>query len=734
MEKVKQFANKYRHRLSMAAILIVWAVVFGWVGLLSLSGAAEKAERVIVNDDYSLTTQEIKAGDGIRQTIQVKGGSRLYGVQANFHIFNRVQFGTVHAEILDSRGNVLARAGDDMTTIKDNTFKGFVFDNCLRPEEDTEYIFHLYIEPATEEDSIALWKSRETYKGFELMENGRRAEGTLALQYINRHVGGVIYKYFRLIAAIALIGTEILHLLLFVKKCRPETAFAVAALTLGTIFAIFTPVGGGPDEYVHIASSYVISNDFMGIENSTGYDKIYVRRCDDVIDLMSAVDYNAFSFRDMYEGLFTGSGGNTELVEVDGRNVNKGALIYLPQALGITLARLLDMGFVQLVVTARMFNLLFFIAVVYLAIRLTPVFKTTLALCSLVPMALQLAGNFSYDTFINAFAFLFITSVFRMAYKDGALTVKDMIIPAVSLCMLTLIKPIYIVMGLLVFTVPNKKFKNTKIALAGKTAVMAVGVVFWVVVNLQSVSDMLGFGWFSWPWEKVRITEDVTPRAENPDVEPVFDAEIIMAPVETAEENLYPFDSVPKEEEYDESLANWDPDSDLLPNGDSKYYFSVSYMLSHLRQTIKLIMNTISHESYKYIRTMIGTRLGEIIVVDLSASPLFLMAFIFVLLLSVVNRRGEQPEYNLFTRRTGLFIFVAVVGLTVAACTMWTPINYEIIFGIQGRYFLPALPLIVLFFTNRFITLEKNIDDILIFSMVPLNLLVLLNVFMIMCK
>ena len=34
--------------------------------------------------------------------------------------------------------------------------------------------------------------------------------------------------------------------------------------------------------------------------------------------------------------------------------------------------------------------------------------------------------------------------------------------------------------------------------------------------------------------------------------------------------------------------------------------------------------------------------------------------------------------------------------LTVAGCLLWTPIRYETLYGLQGRYFLPILPLLLL--------------------------------------
>ena len=34
--------------------------------------------------------------------------------------------------------------------------------------------------------------------------------------------------------------------------------------------------------------------------------------------------------------------------------------------------------------------------------------------------------------------------------------------------------------------------------------------------------------------------------------------------------------------------------------------------------------------------------------------------------------------------------------LAVAGCLLWTPVQYETLYGLQGRYFLPVLPLLLL--------------------------------------
>lgn len=719
MKKLKDFYNKYRHPLWMTVILLVSTAVFAVVGLLTLSDAASKSERTIVNDDYTIITDTISDTRGVKQNIRVKAGTKLYGVNMNFHIYNKVQHGTVYVDLYDTGGNLLAYSSRDMTTILDNTFKGFIFDRMVYSSEDSDYVVHVYAAPQPGSDGFALWKSQKTYPGFELTENGSGAEGTVALQYITRHVGDSVYGFFAIIAVIAVTGLELAYIMLFIKKAALHNVFAVISLTVGMIFCLFTPVNGGPDEYVHFATSYMLSNEILGIENLYNDNQVLVRECDAVIPLDGPVEYDSFSFRDMYNGLFTGTDGKTDLVAVNARFVRVHKQLYLAQTLGITLARVLDMGFIPLVLMGRFFNLLMYTGLVWLAVKIMPVFKTTLALCALLPMSLQIAGNFSYDTYILAMALLFTASVFSLIYSRKKLTYKELILPAVTLCLLVPAKRIYLLMGLMIFTVPDSLFTDRKKAWLSKGGIFALALVCWLSVNSGAVSGLFRDTVVELPVSEETVTvqqpqQEQRPQAGAPQQEQQFD---------------YPFRTEP---EAGDTPAFYDPDSDIQINGDSKYYYNIPYILTHLRQTVKLLLNTITTQTGTILQCIIGTRLGEIIVVDLQASWIWFMAIVMVLLLSVTQVKKEKLSYPLLPRLTGAVIFVGLLALTVLICITWTPINYTTIFGIQGRYVLPALPLMVMFFNNKLITLEKNIDRILLCSILPLDVLVVLNVFMIM--
>ena len=89
--------------------------------------------------------------------------------------------------------------------------------------------------------------------------------------------------------------------------------------------------------------------------------------------------------------------------------------------------------------------------------------------------------------------------------------------------------------------------------------------------------------------------------------------------------------------------------------------------------------------------------------------------------------QGETLQYTGVRKWWAFAIALAVAMLVIAVGIVWTPINYVLIYGVQGRYILPVLPLILLFFTNGSITVKKKLDGVLLFAICAVNVLMLLD-------
>ena len=73
--------------------------------------------------------------------------------------------------------------------------------------------------------------------------------------------------------------------------------------------------------------------------------------------------------------------------------------------------------------------------------------------------------------------------------------------------------------------------------------------------------------------------------------------------------------------------------------------------------------------------------------------------------------------------RKGWGIVLCVIALSFVTALNWTPINYTTIFGLQGRYWLPVLPLVLaLVHHNRTFAVQKPAERKAVFAMLCLRL------------
>ena len=692
--KIKELFLKFKHLIALLVIIGLCGATFAWVGYDTVRQAKGLGHREIINDDYSVVTAVVDE-NGVFQPITVEANTDFYGVNLNMHIFNRVCHGTLFVQLMDENGNVLSTVTDDLTSVIDNTFKRFIFDGVnYKAQEDKNYIIHVYTQYETNEDQLALWKSETTVEGFsDIKENGEFTQGTLAIQYITKYVTAGIWKYYLALAVIFTLFLVGLYLLIFVKKAKITSVFVAISLVVGFVFSIYTPLKGSPDEYVHITTAYWYSNQLMGVKDSYNYSDgtLLMRECD-AGDYSDPAKYNVFEIQEIYEGAFSKAGDKVELVSVPARiHDTSFAPLFWAQALGITLARILGLGFVPTLILGRLANLMLYTVLMWLAIKIMPLHKNTMAVLALTPIPLQLAGSFTYDTMVIALCFLFTAVVFRCAYEKEKLTVKDIALLAVMAALIAPCKIVYITIIALIFIIPLNKFKNTKTALISFAVILCCAAAMWLVTNASTVSNTLS---------------------------------VAPPPTYVTNETV--------DGEISTELIEYDMYKDIAPNGDNRNYFTPGYVLGHIPQTIKLVLNTVQENGVLYIRQLFGGILGEVIVSTVEINWLYTMAIIFIVFLSVLKKQDQPLVYKGVRKWWALLLAVGACGLFCLACIVWTPINYTTVFGIQGRYFYPILPLLVLFFTNDPINLKKDIDGALLYALAVADVLVLLDGFTIM--
>ena len=133
-------------------------------------------------------------------------------------------------------------------------------------------------------------------------------------------------------------------------------------------------------------------------------------------------------------------------------------VFYLPQAIGFSIARVLGLGAMGLLFLGKFLNLCCYVALTALAVRTAPIGKSWFAAAGLLPMSLHLAASLSYDAGLIGCVFLFTALVFKLAYGAEEIRARELI----ALCALAALfgpcKLVYAPLILLVLLIPARVF------------------------------------------------------------------------------------------------------------------------------------------------------------------------------------------------------------------------------------------------------------------------------------
>lgn len=140
---------------------------------------------------------------------------------------------------------------------------------------------------------------------------------------------------------------------------------------------------------------------------------------------------------------------------------------------------------------------------------------------------------------------------------------------------------------------------------------------------------------------------------------------------------------------------------------------------------IGMFLNTLYEQGDKYIRNLFG---GNLAWRDINISWVIVFGFVFVILLSCIQNEGEKKIAVLDRWYLGVTALAAFGCVEVSMLLVWTPITYDYITGVQGRYFLPFFLLILIACRNSFFQIRRNIEKYLIFFITMLNIITILQV------
>lgn len=151
---------------------------------------------------------------------------------------------------------------------------------------------------------------------------------------------------------------------------------------------------------------------------------------------------------------------------------------YLPQAIGILIAKLLDLNVIWILWLGRIGNLICYAGLISLAIRKTPIFKMPLLAVSCIPIAIYQAASISIDSMIIGLAILAIAYfIYMLKSQENSLEMKNIIVFTIICLLLGLCKLTYLAFIFLLLLVPRKNFKFSNVTLCYLTSISVVSLV-----------------------------------------------------------------------------------------------------------------------------------------------------------------------------------------------------------------------------------------------------------------
>ena len=726
----------------LAAALAAWCTVLlcRWVGYDLQDRLGNTPSYEIINDDYSQII-DIPA-EGLTQAMPLKAGQPFYGVRFKFSTHGQLyKSGMTMVEAYNEAGEQILFAAGNFLNIWDDTFTEFTCNEAYIPDHDETLTIRLYNESAWD-GPLGVWASEGEVSGMPLsVTDGDNLNATMAMQRVSDFTGSwpaaLAARLQKPLAAAVFIAV------LLAMLHAPLYLFVPAVgLALGVTFTYVTPALVAPDEYTHLAAAYELASTWSGQTAADEDGNLLLRECDAAHFGTKTGDIGVLAYKNEAIAETSEPGSPDVLTTNSEVKAGQGSGSYLAQALGIRLARAQGKNFYTMLLYGRLANLILYLLLAAMAVWLAPTSLRGLFACvALLPMPLQLAASLSPDAAVLGLVFSFTALCLRLRGEKAVWWQKILLIVLGGLTAPG--KAIYLPVILLCLLIPAENLTydgNPTVKFLGEelpggccihAATLVLAFCFWLAANLNAVA---------YAARDMNTTVLVTAAAaaavllvlalaaylklhKCPKVffwcKVAFAAVLVVGAVG----GVYAVSHMG---------GGLDPDQLTMtyPNGDSIWTFSFGYICRNIPATVKLLLRTLPEQGALWLQGLLGTTLGEPIVYRIDVSWLLGVGLLLAVLAAALPRQDEPALLGRRSKAGTAGICLCVVLAVLAAALNWTPINYQTLFGLQGRYLLPILPLALLLVkSSKKLALRRDVSHAAALCASTLTMLTLLQGF-----
>ena len=436
-------------------------------------------------------------------------------------------------------------------------------------------------------------------------------------------------------------------------KLTEEYLFLGIVIPVGIAFLSFLSVNVVHDGGTHLAKVYHYSNVLMGRGDSDINGQVLLREDEaEVFNEIYEDNHRENPVMEMYfdamDRFWEKTEGKNYVLSHQYRGTSASSFFeYFPGTLGMTLGRILGGSVRFNIFLAKLFCFLFYVVIVFGAIKISPYFKSVIAFAALLPMSLYQATGITYDSVVMAISLLILALFFKA--RTERMSSREMIMLFAASAILGCCKGgFYLVILLAFITISKERFGGWK----KKCQICAGSLLAGGIGMLVTFAHVI----FSYILSMFPVSQNVQ-----------------AGELETGE------------------IAQ------LVPGTENAAY-GIKFVFTDSIGFAKMFVVTLTQKTEQYIGTLIGNRMAW--TDDLVSWHII---FIFILLLILAGSRTDKIQINVNVKERillALCLGIEVVGFHILMLVE-TPTWSQVIEGVQGRYFLPWVPIIILIIYNE---------------------------------
>lgn len=284
------------------------------------------------------------------------------------------------------------------------------------------------------------------------------------------HSNTAIYLFVAFAIIISIILIIMINILKKTKQKNYHFFYGLCAFVLGIIYIILAPVFTGSDEHNHLYRIYEITDGKVvtSINNGiVGGDMPESLLMSFSTDINSLQNTNIKYYDEIDKMQIALNKKDTiEYGHVNASSYQNTALYsplqYIPHVIGVSIGKVFNFGPFLLIILGRLFNLIFFVGITMLGLKILPERKLFASAVLLSPVVMSGATTLSSDGFTYALIFLFVAYVLNFIKTKKKISVGNRIILSLLAIFISVCKIVYLPLLLLLFLIPDICYKNKK--------------------------------------------------------------------------------------------------------------------------------------------------------------------------------------------------------------------------------------------------------------------------------